>query len=125
MKAVLMIIATLFTFSLLESCYYDKEELLYPGSKLPCDTSTVAKFAADVMPVMSANCNSSGCHNSIDAASGVILDTYNGVKTQALNGRLMGSIDILNGTMPKGAGKLANCTIVKIQQWINTGTPNN
>ena len=124
MKAVLMIIATFFAFSLLEGCYYDKEELLYPGSKI-CDTSTVAKFATDVMPVMSASCNLSGCHNSIDAASGVILDTYNGVKIQALNGRLMGSIDILNGTMPKGAGKLANCTIAKIQQWINTGAPNN
>ena len=63
----------------------------------------------------------------MDAASGVILDTYNGVKTQDLNGRLMGSMNHNNNyaAMPKGAGKLDNCTLTKIQQWINSGTPNN
>ena len=51
---------------------------------------------------------------------------YNtGVKVQALNGRLIGSIDHLGGTMPKGGAKLTSCTITKIQQWVNSGTPNN
>lgn len=124
MKAILMIMATIFSLSLFESCYYDKEELLYPDSKLPCDTSVVARFSSEVLPVMNASCNLSGCHNSVDAASGVILDTYAGVKTQSLNGRLMSSTN-LNGTMPKNAAKLSSCTLTKIQQWINSGTPNN
>ena len=109
----------------LNSCYYDKAELLYPGSNLPCDTtSATAKFSTDVLPVMNASCNLSGCHNSTDASSGVILDSYAGVRTQALNGRLMSSTSS-TGTMPKNAARLSNCTLAKIQQWINSSTPNN
>lgn len=125
MKTVLTLAAIFLSALLLNSCYYDKAELLYPDGKLPCDTSTAPKFSADILPVMNTSCNASGCHNSTDASSGVILDTYAGVKIQALNGRLMGSIDVVNGTMPKGGAKLINCTITRIQQWINSGTPNN
>lgn len=125
MKTILIITISILSVSLFESCYYDKEELLYPNSKLPCDTSAVAKFASDVLPVMNTSCNPSGCHNSTDASSGVILDTYAGVKIQALNGRLMSSTNQTNGTMPKGSSKLPNCTLAKIQKWINSGSPNN
>jgi hypothetical protein len=127
MKAVLIIMATILSVSLIESCYYDKADLLYPDGKIPCDTSVVAKFSSEVLPVIAANCNTSGCHSTTSAASGVILDTYAGVKAQIANGRLMGSINQTGGysAMPKGAGKLNSCAITKIQQWINSGTPNN
>ena len=124
MKNILFILACILTSALLGSCYYDKAELLYPDSKLPCDTTAVSKYSTDVLPIMSSSCNMSGCHNTTDAASGVILDTYAGVKVQALNGRLMGSTSA-TGTMPKGANKLLNCTLAKIQKWIDSGTPNN
>jgi len=125
MKTLLMILAIILSAMVLESCYYDKEELLYPGSYLPCDTTSVsAKYSTDVLPVMNNSCNMSGCHNSTDASSGVILDTYTGIRTQALNGRLMNSTSA-TGAMPKNASKLSSCTLAKIQQWINAGTPNN
>lgn len=124
MKTILFILAGIITTAFLGSCYYDKAELLYPESKLPCDTTAVATYSTDVAPVMSASCNMSGCHNTTDASAGVILDTYAGVKIQALNGRLVGSTSA-TGTMPKGANKLANCTLAKIQKWIDSGTPNN
>lgn len=125
MKPVLIIlIVSLYFF---ESCYYDKQDLLYPDGKTPCDTSVVAKFSSDVLPVMNASCNTSGCHNITSAAGGIILDTYNGVKTQSINGRLMGSMNQTGGysAMPRGAAKLNSCILIKIQQWINSGTPNN
>jgi len=122
---LLLTVVSLVAVVAMASCYYDKADLLYPNGNLPCDTSVVARFSSEVMPVMANSCNSGGCHNSTDAASGVILDTYAGIKVQALNGRLIGSIDHINGTMPKGGAKLASCTITKIQQWITTGTPNN
>lgn len=127
MKPVLMIMATILSVVLMESCYYDKADLLYPDGKTPCDTSVVAKFSSEVLPIMNANCNTSGCHSTTSAASGVILDTYAGVKAQASNGRLMGSMNQTGSysAMPKGAGKLNSCTLTKIQQWINSGTPNN
>ena len=127
MKPALTVIAVILMLSLFESCYYDKQDLLYPNDKTICDTSVVAKFSTDVLPVMNASCNSSGCHNTTSASGGVILDTYDGVKAQAINGRLMGSIDQTGSysAMPKGAAKLSSCTAAKIRQWINTGTPNN
>jgi len=124
MKMILFILATALTVLSFESCYYDKAELLYPNSNLPCDTTTVVQFSTDVLPVMNASCNLGGCHNTVSASSGVILDTYAGIRTQALNGRLMGSVNS-TGTMPKGASKLNNCTLAKIQKWIDAGTPNN
>lgn len=124
MKTILFILASILTAAALGSCYYDKAELLYPDSKLPCDTTAVSKYSTDVAPIMSSSCNMSGCHNTTDAASGVILDTYAGVKIQALNGRLMGSTST-TGTMPKGGNKLLSCTLAKIQKWIDSGTPNN
>lgn len=120
----IIIISALVAF---QSCYYDKADLLYPAANGPCDTTLVAKYATEVLPVMNASCNTSGCHNTVDAAGGVILDTYNGVKAQAMNGRLMDSINHNSNyaAMPKGAAKLGNCTLIKIQQWINSGIPNN
>jgi hypothetical protein len=127
MKPILITIAIIVSLSFFESCYYDKADLLYGNGKTPCDTSVVAKFSTEVLPVMSVSCNTGGCHNTIDAASGVILDTYAGVKAQVANGRLMGSINQTGSfsSMPKGAAKLNSCFIIKIQQWINSGTPNN
>ncbi len=124
MKTFLFILITMLAVSSFESCYYDKAELLYPGSKLPCDTITVPRFSTDVLPVMNANCNASGCHNTASASSGVILDTYDGIKTQVINGQLMSSTGT-NGSMPKGAAKLSSCTLTRIQKWIDSGTPNN
>lgn len=117
--------AACLTLSLVESCYYDKAALLYPDGKQPCDTTVVTKFSSGVLPIMNSSCNLSGCHNTTDAASGIVLDTYNGVKAQADNGKLVGSTDLINGSMPKNAAKLASCTIDKIKQWINSGSPNN
>jgi hypothetical protein len=127
MKPLVIIIVITFSLLFFESCYYDKQDLLYPDGKTPCDTSVVAKFSSDVLPIMNTSCNSSGCHNTSSASSGVILDTYAGVKTQALNGRLMGSMNQTGAysAMPKGAAKLNSCNLAKIQQWINSNTPQN
>jgi hypothetical protein len=121
------IVFSIFITGSLGSCYYDKEDILYPNAAGPCDTSVVAKFSTVVLPLMNTNCNYSGCHNTTSAASGVILDTYNGVKAQAVNNRLIGSIKHSSGysPMPKGGAKYSDCNIAKIQQWINSGYPNN
>ncbi len=126
MKTLVIISIAILSISLAGSCYYDKADLLYPDGKIPCDTTAPAKFSTDVLPVMNANCNS-GCHNTASASGGVILDTYNGVKSFVNNGRLMGSINHENGfsAMPQGGNKLNVCTIAKIQQWINAGALNN
>lgn len=127
MKLLSMVIAALLLAGLLNACYYDKADLLYPGSSTACDTSVTAKFSSEVLPVMNASCNQSGCHNTSGASGGVILDTYAGVKAAIANGRLTGSLNQSGSysAMPKGGSKLNTCTITKIQQWINAGAQNN
>jgi uncharacterized membrane protein len=98
-------------------CYYDKAELLYPGSTVDC--STVSANFGKVQPIMANKCNTSGCHNARDAAGGTVLETYEQVKTKAarINQRA-----IIEKTMPPGAA-LSSADIAILQCWISSGAP--
>lgn len=124
-KQVLSISTIAFCIFLLQSCYYDKADLVYPSTSATCDTTTVT-YSATIAPLMSASCNS--CHGGTAAAGGgIVLDTYTGVKAYATNGRLLNSI-LQNGAasaMPKGGSKLPDCSINKVRAWINRGMLNN
>jgi cytochrome c553 len=117
-------IATLLAAVLLlgEGCYYDKEEILYPNTA--CDTSNIT-FSLSVAPVLNANCV--GCHGGNTPSAAIRLDTYAGVKQQADNGRLLGTVThaASYSPMPKGGAKLSDCNIAKIRKWIAAGSPNN
>ena len=127
MKSWVLVTIALGIVCLISSCYYNKAEILYPGGNTTCDLSAESKFSTDVLPILNANCNFSGCHNTTSAAAGVILDTYNGVRSQALNGRLIGSMNQVSGysPMPKGNSKLPACTLAKIEKWVTSDAPNN
>lgn len=108
---------------LFSSCYYDKEVLIYGTST--CDTTNV-KFSVQISGTLSANCLS--CHGGNAASGGGIqLGSYDAVKAQALNGKLIGAIYHSPGfsPMPKGGAKLSDCRIAEIRTWIRNGTPNN
>jgi len=89
-----------------------------------CDTS-VYTYSGAVQGIMSNNCIS--CHSGSLQNGGVDLSTYNGVKTVALNGKLIGTITHSVGfsPMPQGANQLSDCNITQIQKWIDAGVPNN
>ena len=89
-----------------------------------CD-STVFTYAAAVSVTVNTFCK--GCHNPASLGGGVDLSTYTGVKTQALNGKLMGSIAHTAGfkAMPQGTNKLSDCQIRQVQKWIQGGSLNN
>lgn len=105
------------------SCYYDKEEELYPPVT-QCDTSGVG-YQATIVPLMKSYCNA--CHNSSSPSGGIATDNYQGLKVIALNGKLYGSIAHLSGysPMPKGGNKLSDCDIKKVKVWIDAGSPEN
>ena len=113
---------------LLSSCYYDKEDQLYPlsnsGSGGTCDTTNVT-YTAAIQPILAQNCALSGCHDAATKSSGYDLSSYDGAKATANSGRMMGSIKQENGfsPMPKGMTKLNDCNISKISAWINKGMP--
>lgn len=120
-----LIITGIFFLALsLNSCYYDKAEILIPDSL--CDTTTVT-YSGTINPILTANCT--GCHSGNNAPNGVMLDNYQGVKVRALDptGLLLGVINHSPGfaQMPKNGNKLNDCTIAKIAKWVHAGAPNN
>jgi hypothetical protein len=120
-------IITMFTVSLgmlVDSCYYDKSDLLYPGSNAPCD-STNAFYKTEVMPVLNNQCYS--CHTGASASGGITLGSYDTDKAVAQTGKLYGSVSHAVGfsPMPKGGATLNSCQLNKIKKWISMGTPNN
>lgn len=89
-----------------------------------CDTA-VFTYSGAVSPLLSTFCK--GCHNPSALGGGIDLSTYAGVKSIALNGKLMGSIMHATGyiAMPQGSSKLSDCRIQQIQKWIVAGSLNN
>ncbi|GCD76699.1 hypothetical protein JCM31826_01810 [Thermaurantimonas aggregans] len=94
------------------------------ASNAACDTSSVS-FARDVQPILNDFCVS--CHTAGAPSGGVVLNTYNGVKTVADNGKLIGSISHTPGfsAMPPSGIKLDECKLNTIKAWVNSGAPNN
>ena len=104
------------------SCYYDKEELLYPGSTAAVDCSTVpATFSTEVLPLFTTRCALSGCHNAASASGGLVLDSYTqaNAKKDRINIRA-----VVEKSMPP-TGPLAPAEAAKIKCWIDGGALNN
>ncbi len=121
------VIGIIFILFSITSCYYDSEEFLFPEINNQCDTVNIT-FTESVSPVLSQYCLS--CHGNNTAAAyggNIKLEDYPDVKIQADNGRLLGTIQHSTGysAMPKGAGKLNDCTINTIRIWVEDGAPNN
>ena len=102
-------------------CNFDNEEDLYPDTG--CKTDDVT-YSAVIAPIMQANCNV--CHAAGIQLGGVILDSHNKVLVQVNNGRLLGAIKREPGfsPMPQNQPKLPDCTIEKIEVWIQNGALN-
>jgi len=119
----LKLIAVTVVMIALHSCYYDNIEDLYPSSST-CDTTNVT-FTNSVKPVIDANCIT--CHNDALMNGNVSLSNHDKIAAVAASGKLLGVIrhDSDYPPMPQGTAKLPDCTIRKIEVWVNAGTPNN
>jgi cytochrome c5 len=94
-----------------------------------CDTVNPIQFAAQVKPIIDSYCVS--CHNASSSSGGVNLNGYDQVKKYAemlRNGTplLVGTIRHKSGfkAMPPST-TLDECSIRKIELWINQGKLNN
>jgi hypothetical protein len=88
-----------------------------------CDPSLFT-YAAIIQPIMATNCV--GCHKPGSLGGNIDLSTYNAVKAQATNGKLVGSATHSPGfvAMPQGS-KLQDCQIEQIKSWVSAGALNN
>jgi hypothetical protein len=86
---------------------------------------TVFTYSGAVAPLMSTYCTR--CHGATSPRAGINLTTYDGVKTIALNGKLLGCIKKETGfkPMPPGATKIPDCQILQIEKWVGAGSLNN
>ena len=102
------------------SCSKDNYEEFYGGEV--CDTIDVS-FSETVFPVVQNNCLA--CHFE-GSSSGVDLTSYDKIKEQIDEGKFLGNIQHAPGYSPMPPSyKLDDCTITKIEKWINDGAPNN
>src|SRR5574339_445710 len=123
MKKIIPYPILLLTAIFLGGCYYDVSQELYPSETF-CDTTNIT-YAGKILPLIQDNCYS--CHSGSAPSGNINLDSYTGVKAQATNGKLIGTISHAEGfsPMPQGGNKLSSCEISSIQTWINNGTLNN
>ena len=87
-----------------------------------CNSSEFA-FNADVRPIIQSNCV--GCHSGSNASGGIKLENYFQIKQQVDNGKLTGSVKHESGFSPMPpSGKMPQCQIDVINNWVNNGAPN-
>ena len=121
-----LIISLVITALLVVTC---KHEIPLADNNNPPGTDTcgiiVFTYSGAVAPLMTTYCTR--CHNATTTRAGIDLSTYDGVKTVALNGRLLGSIKKETGykPMPPGSTKLTGCQILQIEKWVQAGSANN
>lgn len=126
MRPILFAALLLTSLLALNSCYYDKEDLLYGAKDAPCtDTATTASYSQKVVPLFQQYCYS--CHTGNFPSGGIVMGTHTADKAIGQNGKLYGSISYGAGysPMPKGMGKMTSCQIATIKRWIDSGMPNN
>jgi len=93
-----------------------------------CDSTGTISYSSQIKPIFNSSCgtNSNGCHSA--ASSFGDLTNYNGVKIH-LPQMILHCVlqDDPNNykPMPLGAGKLSDCNIAKIRNWVAQGYPNN
>ena len=105
-----------------QGCYYDAENDLYPFSNTNCD-SVKGTYSTEVLPLMETKCKS--CHTGASAGGGILIENYDQTKANAA--KILTSINHSTGVsaMPKGEPIMPICEIKKIQKWVDNGTPNN
>ena len=127
MRTFSLILIMISTTMLINSCYYDKDELLYPGSANgPCtDTTGTTSYSQKVVPLLQQYCYS--CHSGNFPSGNILMGTYAADKIIAQNGKLYGSINHSPGfsPMPQIGGKFGSCQIAVIKKWIDGGDLNN
>lgn len=108
---------------ILHSCSSDNLEDLEETFAI-CDT-TVVTFSADIQPLIQNSCQ--GCHNTSNPSGSIDLEGYSKVKVLVDNGGLLGSIRHESGwtAMPKGGNKWDDCSILKLEVWVNAGAQDN
>lgn len=122
-----ILMAVVLLAAVLTSCYKD---ILSPGQD-PSAPPQAVSFSGDLIPIFTANCASSGCHDDVPAHSPSLTaaKAYNAL----IGGGYVNTVvpassviygEIKSGSMPP-AGALKASDMQKVLDWIRNGAPNN
>lgn len=99
----------------------------------PC-LPDVVYFEKDILPILTANCAYSGCHNKASAADDIVLDSYDNVmKTGKIKAFKPGDSDLYeviteskdkDRMPPPPSNRLSTAQIGLIEKWITQGAKN-
>ena len=103
------------------SCYFDKEETLYPSIS-NCD-STQFTYNATIAPMLQTRCGNAACHGAGSPFGD--FSTYNGLMAKVNNGSFKSRVIDQKNMPPMGSPTLSACDYSKISKWLNAGAPNN
>ena len=86
-----------------------------------CETDALS-YTDDIKPIIDANCATAGCHAANTSRP---MGTYESVRDYALDGSLVTRINlpVSNPQSMPPTGPLDDCTIEKIEAWVNDGAP--
>jgi len=95
-----------------------------------CDTMNVS-FSTDIAPIIENNCAFTGCHGTPEN-SGFTMNNYSEISSKAQEPVFLAAIKHEGpNPMPRKqpnkpeANKLPDSTILKLECWIEAGTPDN
>lgn len=103
----------------LQGCYYETADELF-GLGCP---DRIVTYDASIAGLIDYRCT--GCHSGNNPEGGLMLTTYEEVKSAALNGDLLERIELPesnSASMPPN-GSLDSCDIDLIKTWIALGGP--
>ena len=102
------------------SCSYNDFENDCPTA-FECDTLLVS-FELDIEPIINQNCFS--CHSGSAPSGNVLLENYTQVSDSIYKIIEVISLEENSSNLMPPGGKLPNCSIEQIEQWIEDGMPN-
>ena len=84
------------------------------------DPTQKVTYEKDVKNIINNSCAVSGCHTGSNPPAGILLTTYNQVRSQAENGNLIARMNNSSNPMPP-TGILPSSTRSVIDQWKADG----
>ena len=122
MKKLVFILTIVFaSAAVMQGCYYDKAELVYPTNT--CDTTNLT-YTAKIQPIIQEKCYGSSCHSGDNPVSGTRLDSYRAL-SRIDNTELIRRITLPPSDadhMPRGRS-LSDCQKNLIIAWYAGGAP--
>lgn len=91
---------------------------------MDCESADLT-YNNDIAAIINSSCAATNACHGANTSSTFPLDTYNNVIDAPGFDRISGTINHESGfsPMPRNGNKLDDCTIEKIDQWINDGAP--